>query len=110
MALTPYVTRARALRFARGWTQSEVARRAGLSQTTVGCIERGFSVSPLLLDLVGRVLGCEPAKLRERVFDPTTASAAEPAEPLRPEPPSANAHGVPEPPDLHAKIREERGR
>jgi transcriptional regulator with XRE-family HTH domain len=73
MSYSPYrtlagrVTRARALRLAAGISQTELARRAGVSQTVVSGIERGMSTSPLLMTCVADALSTNADELHDRV-------------------------------------------
>ncbi len=61
--------RLKLLRVARGMTQPELARAAGVSQTTVSACERGMS-SPSLLEAMAEVLGVEdPQSLLDVVDD-----------------------------------------
>ncbi len=59
-------TRLRALRLARGMSQSDLAFLAGVSQTTVSAAERGMS-SPLLLRAIAEVLDTDPKRLLDRM-------------------------------------------
>ncbi|WP_433250825.1 helix-turn-helix domain-containing protein [Streptosporangium sp. CA-135522] len=50
--------RLREVRVARNLTQAEVARRAGISQPALSCIELGGGVPTLeMLDRIGRAMG-----------------------------------------------------
>ena len=49
--------RVRAARDQRGWTQAELAARAGLSRPTIARIERGDDVSTATLGKVATSLG-----------------------------------------------------
>jgi transcriptional regulator with XRE-family HTH domain len=70
MSTIYYVVRARALRLARRESQAELARRAGLHQSTISGIERGFPCSRDVMNRLGEALKCDPTKLMDRVFDP----------------------------------------
>ncbi len=60
----------RALREARGWSQSELARRAGLHSTTVSLIESGRQKPyAVQVEKLAAALGVEPAALLEDVND-----------------------------------------
>lgn len=63
--MSPIRLRLRELREARGWTQAELASRAGVARATVNRLEQR---PPRLLDLVtmerlARALGVDPAVL-----------------------------------------------
>lgn len=56
----------RALREAEGWSQSELARRAGLHSTTVSVIESGrWKAGQGQIEKLAAALGVEPADLRD---------------------------------------------
>ncbi len=59
----------RRMRAEKGLTQEEVARRAGISLTGMGVIERGVATDPHFSTLVGiaRALGVSVLELVERV-------------------------------------------
>jgi transcriptional regulator with XRE-family HTH domain len=55
------MNRLRSLREAKGWSRSELARRAGLNQTTVSAIESGRLVAyPRQLAKLAGALGVAP--------------------------------------------------
>ncbi len=56
----------RTLRLDNGYTQRDLARRAGVSERTVRNAERGSPVSPTTLGLLAQALGVPPVDLRER--------------------------------------------
>jgi transcriptional regulator with XRE-family HTH domain len=55
----------RALRKAKGWTQGELAKAAGLSQTTMSDLERGRNQGSRELDVIAAALDVTPAALRK---------------------------------------------
>ena len=56
----------RALREAEGWSQSELARRAGLHSTTVSVIESGrWKPGQGQIEKLAAALGVEPADLKD---------------------------------------------
>jgi len=60
------VKKVRALREAEGWSQSELARRAGLHSTTVSVIESGrWKPGQGQIEKLAVALGVEPADLRD---------------------------------------------
>ncbi len=59
--------RLRELRLDHGWTQRDLARRAGVSERTVRTAEYGGPVSPATLGFLARALGTHPSRLRARV-------------------------------------------
>ena len=60
-------TNLRRLRNTRGWTQEELADRAGLSSRYVGAIERAaVSASVSVIGQLAEALGCDPAELVRR--------------------------------------------
>lgn len=60
-------TRLKLLRVARGWSQNELARRAGVSGVMAGACERGM-FSPQILARIATALGeSDPARLLNRV-------------------------------------------
>jgi transcriptional regulator with XRE-family HTH domain len=62
--------RLRALRNDRGWSQAELARRAGLNRNVVNTTERALSVpSPENLVRMARALGVEPKDLTDAVVE-----------------------------------------
>lgn len=68
MELTPIHIRLRETREARGWTQAQLAERAGVRQATVSRIETG-KVSSLDLEVfenLANALEVHPAALIER--------------------------------------------
>ncbi len=52
--MTPILLRIRELRRARGWTQTELARRAGIRQATVSRLE-GNAVSSVNLGVIEKL-------------------------------------------------------
>ncbi len=52
--MTPILLRIRELRRARGWTQTELARRAGIRQATVSRLE-GNAVSSVNLEILEKL-------------------------------------------------------
>lgn len=48
----------------RGWSQVELARRAGCCLNTVSLAERIGHVSPAMAQRLGRALGIEPRELQ----------------------------------------------
>lgn len=63
---TAFGQRVREIRKARGWSQEELAHRAGLHYTYVGGIERGER-NPALVNIgrIARALGVAPGELFE---------------------------------------------
>lgn len=63
---TAFGQRVRELRKVRGWSQEELAHRAGLHYTYVGGIERGER-NPALVNIgrIARALGVTPGELFE---------------------------------------------
>ena len=62
-------TNLRALRAARGFTQSEVARRAGISQVMLSKYERGVAAPNLhRIDLLANALGVTTPQLIANVI------------------------------------------
>lgn len=55
--------RIRDIRLARGMRQTELARRSGLSQTTISDLERGRNVSSAVLPSIARALGLSTDEL-----------------------------------------------
>jgi transcriptional regulator with XRE-family HTH domain len=66
--VTPLVLRIRELRERQGWSQAELARRAGVAQSMVSRLERGRleSVHLPTLEKLARALGCDPGYLIAR--------------------------------------------
>ncbi len=56
---------------ASGMTQSELARRSGVSQGTIAHLVRGRSVGSKHLHIIARELGTTPAYLEGQIDDPT---------------------------------------
>jgi transcriptional regulator with XRE-family HTH domain len=59
----------KAARQAAGWTQQELAERAGVAKLTVGHIERGWhkwEPHPATIEALARALGVTPGQLRPR--------------------------------------------
>jgi transcriptional regulator with XRE-family HTH domain len=51
-------------RLARGWSQRELANKAGLTRTHVGSVERGeHSTTINVIEALAKALGVEPAEL-----------------------------------------------
>ena len=65
VSMTPLVLRVRELREEKGWSQAELARRAGVAQSMVSRLERGQlqSVHLPTLEKLARTLGCNPGHL-----------------------------------------------
>lgn len=63
--MTPLVLRVREQREQKGWSQAELARRAGVAQSMISRLERGQlqSVHLPTLEKLARVLGCDPGYL-----------------------------------------------
>jgi transcriptional regulator with XRE-family HTH domain len=60
-------TNLRRMRYARGWTQEELADRVEISSRYVGAIERGqVSASVSVLGRLADALGTEPSELVRR--------------------------------------------
>ena len=60
-------TNLRRVRNARGWTQEELADRAGLSSRYIGAIERAaVSASVTVIGQLAEALGSDPAELVRR--------------------------------------------
>ena len=57
------VDKLQAARWDAGLSQRELARRAGVSQTTVWLLERGGGVRPATLKRIADVLGVRPTEL-----------------------------------------------
>lgn len=56
--------RVRSARYQQGWTQAQLAAKAGVPKNLVGCVERGQCDPPLtVLIRIGRALGVDPAVL-----------------------------------------------
>lgn len=55
--------RLRRARKERGWTQEQLAARAGTSQAVIQKIENGKSLRPRKIDVIARVLEVDPAWL-----------------------------------------------
>jgi transcriptional regulator with XRE-family HTH domain len=58
-------TKLRDMREAKGWTQAEAGRRAGVAQRTWSAYETGMSPSVRRLGMLAAVLGCQPGDLFE---------------------------------------------
>lgn len=63
--MTPVTLRVRELREAKGWSQSELARRAEVRQATLSAIENGQTASVAfdVLDRLAAALGVHPGYL-----------------------------------------------
>jgi transcriptional regulator with XRE-family HTH domain len=73
-------TRLKLLRVARGWSQEELARRAGVSSVMAGACERGMT-SPSMLERIAAALGePDPARLLDRVTDLGELRSPEPGD------------------------------
>jgi len=66
--MTPIMLRVRELREAKGWSQAELARRAGVRQATLSAIENELttSVDFTVLDRLAKVLEVDPGFLLVR--------------------------------------------
>lgn len=67
--MTPIVLRVRELREKRGWSQSELARRSGVTQQTISRIEarQTAAVAFDVLERLGDALDVHPGGLIQRV-------------------------------------------
>lgn len=63
--MTPITLRLRDLRHTRGWSQSELARRSGVSQSVISRLENGVieAVSFENLERLATALECDPGYL-----------------------------------------------
>ena len=63
--MSPLALRIKELRSAKGWSQRELARRAGVRQATVSHFEsRNVKTVDLsILERIAKALGCDPAFL-----------------------------------------------
>ena len=63
--MSPLSLRIRELRTAKGWTQTELARRAKIRRATVNRIENDHikSIDLEVLEKLARALGCDPGFL-----------------------------------------------
>lgn len=63
--MTPIVVRIRAVREQKGWSQAELAERAGTRQATISEIETGRNsrIDLSLLERIAVALGVEPGEL-----------------------------------------------
>ena len=82
--MSPLRLRIRELRLAYGWTQEELAERAGIRRVTVNRIEKGHSqgIEFDVLDRLARALQTDPGLLFVR-------TESEDAEIVRPQPRSS---------------------
>ena len=66
--MTPVSVRVKELREGRGWTQTELAERAGITRVTLSRIENGHTkgIDFDTLDKLAKALDCHPATLIER--------------------------------------------
>ncbi len=66
--MTPILLRIRELRRARGWTQTELARRAGIRQATVSRLEGNAvsSVNLVVIEKLAAALEVDPGYLLVR--------------------------------------------
>lgn len=71
--MTPITLRLRELREAKGWTQRELARRAGIRAATVNSLERRapHKVDLSVLDRLATALGVDAALLFVHARGPT---------------------------------------
>ncbi len=67
--MTPIVLRVKELRVARGWSQSELARRSGITQQTISRIEarQTEAVAFEVLERLADALDIHPGGLIQRV-------------------------------------------
>lgn len=72
--MTPVRLRVRELRDAKGWSQSELARRANMSRAALANLEAGKTkgVDFATLDALATALGCDAAFLVVQESAPTT--------------------------------------
>ena len=63
--MTPLSLRIREIRQVKGWTQTELARRAGIRRATVNRIEnaRVKAIDLEVLEKLAKALGCDPGYL-----------------------------------------------
>lgn len=63
--MSPIVLRIEELRSAKGWSQRELARRAGVRQATMSHLESGKAkeLDLSVLERIAHALGCDPAYL-----------------------------------------------
>ncbi len=63
--MTPLSLRIREIRQVKGWTQTELARRAGIRRATVNRIEnaRVKAIDLDVLEKLAKALGCDPGYL-----------------------------------------------
>ena len=63
--MTPISVRIRELREVKGWSQAELGRRSGVSQSIISRLERGTveSVHLASLEKLADTLGCDPGYL-----------------------------------------------
>ena len=63
--MTPLSIRIQELREVKGWSQAELARRSGVSQSTISRLEAGTTPSIDLnnLEKLASALGCDPGYL-----------------------------------------------
>jgi transcriptional regulator with XRE-family HTH domain len=63
--MTPLSLRIREVRQVKGWTQAELARRAGIRRATVNRIEnaRVKAIDLEVLEKLAKALGCDPGYL-----------------------------------------------
>jgi transcriptional regulator with XRE-family HTH domain len=73
LTMTPLAVDLRPLRHERGWTQQELARRAGVDQPTISRIENGHTrgVGLGTIERLAHALGVSP----HRLFRPTLPTA-----------------------------------
>ena len=69
----PNMNRIRAARQALGWTQSQLAQRAGISTRTIHAVEKGMTCRQATKRLILNALGV-PWDLRSEYFNPLARS------------------------------------
>jgi len=67
------MNRIRAARQAHGWTQSQLARRAGISTRTIHAVEKGMTCRQATKRLILNALGV-PWDMRNEYFGPVARS------------------------------------
>ena len=70
--MTPVTVRVKELRIGRGWTQAELAKKAGITRAALSRIENGQTkgIDFDTLDNLANALEVHPAALIERKVDP----------------------------------------
>ena len=63
--MSPVAFRVRELREAQGWSQTELARRAGVRQATISHLEsaKAKAIGLSVLERLAKALGCDPGYL-----------------------------------------------